>query len=61
MELDFPHMIATGAIILAVLWFFDHTSAFENMTKGRKTLLKFLSLFVVLFILNLVWPYGSSA
>jgi len=29
------------------------------MTKGRKTLVKVVCLFVILFILNLVRPYGA--
>jgi hypothetical protein len=60
MVFDFPHMIATAIVIFAVLWVFDHTSAFSEMTKGRKTLVKFLALFIVIFILNLIWPYGSG-
>ena len=58
--LDIPHAIATAAIIFAVLWGLDHTSALGNMSKGKKTLVKFLVLFVAIFILNLVWPYGSG-
>ena len=61
MTFDIPHMIASGIVILAAIWFVDHTNAFEGATKGRKTLMKFLILFVVLFLLNLVWPYGATA
>lgn len=60
MALDIPHMIATAIIIFVIIWGVNHSSAFEGMTKGKKTLVQFLALFVVLFILNLLWPYGSS-
>lgn len=37
MTFDTPHMIATAVIVFAVIWIVDHTSAFENAAKGRKT------------------------
>ena len=60
MSLDIPHALVTAAIIFGVLWVVNHTAAFENMAKGKKTLAMFLVLFVAIFILNLVWPYGSG-
>ena len=59
MTFDFPHMIATAVIIFVVVWGLDQTTALDNMSKGRRTLVKFGVLFVAIFILNLVWPYGS--
>ncbi len=61
MTFDIPHMIATGLLVFAVIWFIDHSSAFGGAAKGRKTLFKFIGIFVVIFILNLVWPYGATA
>jgi hypothetical protein len=60
MTFDIPHMIATGVIVFAAIWLVDHTNAFENMTKGRRTLFKFVGIFVAIIILNIVWPYGSG-
>ena len=60
MTFDIPHMIATGLIIFAIIWLFDHTTAFENMTKGRKTFFKFFGIFVAILILNILWPYGTT-
>lgn len=60
MTLDIPHMAVTAVLIFIVLWVVGHASPFENMTRGRKTLTQFVLLFIVLFILNLVWPYGSG-
>lgn len=61
MTFDIPHMIATAIIIFAVVWGLNHMAQFEGMPKGRKALVTFAVLFVALFILNLVWPYGSGA
>ena len=61
MTFDIPHMIVTAIIILAVVYPLNHMAQFENMSKGRKALVTFAILFVLLLILNIVWPYGSSA
>lgn len=60
MTFDIPHMIVTAIIIFAVIYPINHMAQFENMPKGRKFLITFVVLFVLLMILNLVWPYGSS-
>jgi hypothetical protein len=31
------------------------------MSKGRKTLLRLVGIFLVIIVLNLVWPYGATA
>lgn len=61
MAFDIPHMIATTLIIFAVIYPLNHMAQFENISKGRKTLITFVVLFVLIFMLNLVWPYGSGA
>jgi hypothetical protein len=58
---DIPYMIATGLVVFAVIAIIDHASPFEDTSKGRKTLFKLIGIFVAIIILNLVWPYGSSA
>jgi hypothetical protein len=54
-------MIATGLVIFAVIWPIDQAAAFEASSRKRKTLLKFVGIFVAIFVLNLVWPYGTAA
>ena len=61
MTFDIPHMIATAIIIFVVVYPLNHMPQFEGMVKGRKFFITFAVLFVLLFILNLVWPYGSGA
>jgi uncharacterized membrane protein len=60
MILDIPHIIVTAIVIFAAIWCVNHTSIFDGMSKGRRTLVQFLILFVLLFIFNLVWPYGAG-
>ena len=60
MTFDIPHMIVTAMVIFLVVWGFDQTSVFENMNKRKKTLAKVGILFVAIFGLNLIWPYGSG-
>jgi len=59
MTFDIPHMIVTAIIIGIVVYAINHMAQFENMTKGRKSLITFAILFIALFILNLLWPYGA--
>ena len=60
MEIDIPHMIATIAILFGGVWGLDQTNVLDNMSKGRKSLIKIVLIFVALFILNMVWSYGSD-
>lgn len=59
MTIDIPHMIVTAIIIFVVVWGLDQTTALDNMSKSKKTLTKFGVLFVAIFVLNLLWPYGT--
>ncbi|UMA63593.1 hypothetical protein LVO79_11145 [Roseivivax marinus] len=61
MTFDIPHMIVTAIIIFFVVWLVQHTAMFEGMTRRKRSLVLFGILFVLLFILNLLWPYGAMA
>ena len=61
MTFDFQHMIATGVVILAVLYAVDRSGVTEGMTRGRSALVRFGAIFVAILILNVVWPYGGTA
>ncbi|SNT41070.1 hypothetical protein [Tropicimonas sediminicola] len=60
MTFDIPHMVVTGILIFVVLWGLNQIGSFEKMSRGRKTFIRFGALFVVLLLLNLVWPYGAG-
>ena len=61
MTFDIPHMIATGLIVWAVIWLLPRLGAYGELPIGRQRLVQFAAIFVLIFILNLVWPYGSGA
>ncbi len=61
MAIDIPHIIVTSAVILGVLWIVDHMSPLKDASKGRRTIYKFIGIFVLLMIINLAWrPYGTA-
>lgn len=59
MEFDWAHMAATAAIIFVVVYIMNHTAAMKDASRGKRALVTAVALFVPLFILNLMWPYGS--
>jgi hypothetical protein len=58
MVFDWPHMLASAAIILGALWLLDQTGILDGASRGRKTLLRLVVLLVPLIALNMIWPYG---
>ena len=60
MAFDPLHVILTSIILFAAIAIVNHTVAFEGMSKRKRSLALFAILFVLLFILNMIWPYGSS-
>ena len=60
MTIDLPHMIVTILLLFAIVWFFNHSGAVADMAKGKKTLIQFATIFVIIFILNFFWPYGGG-
>ncbi|WP_223426989.1 hypothetical protein [Tateyamaria pelophila] len=61
MQFDIPHIIVTAIILYSVIWGMQHISPFSEMSKGKRNGIQFIILFVLLFILNIIWPYGSGA
>ena len=53
-------MAVTAAIIGVVVYFINHTSWLSEASKGKRTLVTFVVLFVAFFLLNLFWPYGTT-
>jgi hypothetical protein len=60
MVFDIPHMIATAIIVMVAIWLVNNTRIGENATKVKRAFYLFLTIFVPLFILNTIWPYGSG-
>jgi len=60
MTIDLPHMLVTGALVLGVLTALKYSGLLHGASKLKKTLITFVCLFVVLLVLNLIWPYGTG-
>ena len=54
-------MIAAAANIFSVSWDVQNARPFTRMIRGKRTLTLAAILFTIFLILNLVWPYGSTA
>lgn len=61
MNFDWPHMLVTGLLIFVVITLLDRTAFYTSASKGKRMLILAVCLFVVLTVLNLLWPYGSGA
>lgn len=59
MEFDIPHMIVTALLIMGTLLILHRVDAYENGSRGQRAVISFVTVFIVLLILNLVWPYGA--
>ena len=59
MNLDWPHMLVTGLLIFVVITVLDRAAFYTSASKGKRMMILAVSLFVVLMVLNLLWPYGN--
>ena len=60
MDLDLPHMIVSAMLILAVVLMAHRTAFYKNASRGKRAAIVGVALFLVMFVFNLVWPYGKS-
>jgi hypothetical protein len=60
MNLDLPHMIVTALLIFVTLVMIRRTALYQSSSRLKRALVFGGALFVVLLILNLIWPYGES-
>jgi hypothetical protein len=59
MNFDWPHMLVTGLLIFAVITVLDRVAFYTSASKGKRMMILGVCLFVVLMVLNLLWPYGN--
>jgi hypothetical protein len=52
-------MLVTGLLIFVVITVLDRTAFYTSASKGKRMMIPAVSLFVVLMVLNLLWPYGN--
>jgi hypothetical protein len=53
-------MAVTAVLIFIVVYGLEHYAFDDRTSKRRRALTTFLVLFIVIFALNLVWPYGGG-
>ena len=57
--MDWMHALATGIVIAVTYFAVDQSGVLEGKTRGRKFLILAPIYFVVILILNLLWPMGK--
>ena len=60
MNIDLPHMIVSALLIFAVVLVAHRTAIYRNASRGKRLAIVAVALFLVMFLFNLVWPYGES-
>ena len=58
MNIDWPHMIVTMVLIFAVAFGLGRLAIYKEASKGKRFLLMAVSIFIVVFVFNLIWPYN---
>ena len=59
MNVDWPHVLVTGLVIFVMITLLDRTAFYASASKGKRFAILAVCLFVVLMVLNLLWPYGN--
>lgn len=61
MAIDWPHAIVTAIILLIILYGLEHSGILDGASKTKRALTIGIVVFVILFVFNLIWPYGATA
>jgi hypothetical protein len=56
MHYDLTHALVVGVLILLVLEGLNRSNILDGMSKGRVFMTRFVSVFIVVLALNLIWP-----
>lgn len=59
MNIDLLHMIVTVLLILALSLAVQRTAVYQNGSRVKRFVVLGVALFIVLLVLNLIWPYGE--
>ena len=58
MHFDLAHAVVSGAAILVTLWAVRQFGIVKEDESLRWNWKVFVAIFLVVFVLNLIWPYG---
>jgi len=61
MSIDWPHMIVSMLMIFATVLLVQRASAYNSGSRGKRAVIVAVALFLVMFVFNLIWPYGEGA
>lgn len=56
--MDFAHAIVMGLLCGGAYWAVRSMGLFENRSKPQQALIFFPVIFVIVLVLNLIWPSG---
>ena len=56
--MDFLHEIVMGLLCGGAYWLLRNLGWFENRSKVQQALIFLPAVFVIVFVLNLIWPSG---
>lgn len=60
MEIDWAHMAVTAAVIAVAVYIVNHTSFLGEMSRGKRTVVMLVLLFISLLLVDLFWPWGGG-
>ena len=58
MGIDFIHLAITMVVVVILVFGLEHFGVLAGKSKFARALITGLVLFLVLFVLNLIFPYG---
>ena len=61
MSIDWPHMLISMVLIFATVLLVQRTPAYKQGSRGKRAVIVAVALFLVMFVFNLIWPYGEGA
>ena len=61
MSIDWPHMIVSILLIFATVLLVQRAPTYKNGSRGKRIAIFAVALFLVMFVFNLIWPYGEGA
>jgi hypothetical protein len=59
MNIDLPHTIATAVLIFGTLLAIKRMSFYQNGSRLKRSVVFGVAVFIVVFVLDLIWPYGK--
>ena len=60
MDLDLTHIIVTALVIFFTVLGVERTNFVQTASRPKRAMIVGVIVFVVLFLLNLIWPAGAT-